>query len=290
MASTFFNTVNIFLGTREANVTFCIDISGSMYSSLKIVKEQLIQYLLEQSVLADLNVKRLFNLIAFSTEVYPWANNMVLWQTATVNKAIDFIKDLETKTGTNTLDALLTAFQDENCHSVVLVTDDISDQEPYQILNQVSLISRGRPVHCIYISNGREEDRSAIEFLQNLSTITRGSFKIVSLGRYGVEKITPINSTDHTTLIQLNNLTLNSNSNPASVNTTILNPANQVYLSNNIFQTPLLPIQIKQKYEPSVILPNYNFAYPKWLAEPSVYNYPSFFYYPKVLLTQDGKV
>ena len=111
----------MFIGTREQNVTFCLDISGSMYSSINTVKEQLIQYILEQSVLADLNVRRQFNLIAFSTEVYPWATNMVLWQSATVNKAIDWIRDLETKTGTNTLDALLTAFQDEKrIESIIL--------------------------------------------------------------------------------------------------------------------------------------------------------------------------
>ena len=291
MTSVMVNTLNIFLGTREQNVTFCIDISGSMYSSLNSVKEQLIQYLMEQSVLADLNVRRQFNLIAFSTEVYPWATNMVLWQSATVNKAIDWIKDLDTKTGTNTLDALLTAFQDESCHSIVLVTDDIPDQEPYTVLNQISLISRGRPVHCIYILNGREEDRSAVEFLQNLSQVTRGSFKIVNVGRFGIEKITPINSTDLTTSVQLNNLTLNANSAQASFNTTVSCPGpNQVLLSNNVFSTIHTPIEIKQKYQPSVLLPNFNYSYPKFVAEPAVYSYPSFYSYPKVLLTQDGKV
>ena len=63
------NEQNIFLGIKEQNVTFCIDISGSMYSSLNTIKEQLIQYLLEQSLLTRFNLNRLFNLIAFSTEV-----------------------------------------------------------------------------------------------------------------------------------------------------------------------------------------------------------------------------
>ena len=92
---------NIFLGIKEQNVTFCIDISGSMYSTLNIVKEQLIQYLLEQSLVTRFNLNRLFNLIAFSTEVYPWSNGCVLWNTATVNSCLDWIRDLETKTGKN---------------------------------------------------------------------------------------------------------------------------------------------------------------------------------------------
>jgi hypothetical protein len=189
-------SLNIFLGIREQNVTFCIDISGSMYSTLNTIKEQLIQYLLEQSLVTRFNLNRLFNLIAFSSEVYPWSNGVVLWNTATVNSCLDWIKDLETKTGTNTLDALMTAFQDERTHAVCLVTDDISDQDAYTVLNQVSLVAKGRPVHCIYVTvSDRErehEDKAAIEFLQNLATITRGSFKIVTVGRQGVERITPI--------------------------------------------------------------------------------------------------
>ena len=55
-------------------------------------------------------------------QVYPWANGCVLWNTATVNSCLDWIRDLETKTGTNTLDALLTAFHDERTHAVCLVT------------------------------------------------------------------------------------------------------------------------------------------------------------------------
>lgn len=87
------------MGIRQQNVTFCLDMSGSMYNTLNSVKEHLIQYLLEQSVIAEFNVHRLFNLIGFSTEVYPWATSLVLWNKATVNSCLDWIRDLETKTG-----------------------------------------------------------------------------------------------------------------------------------------------------------------------------------------------
>lgn len=211
LTPTFIHPINMFMGIRQQNCTFCLDLSGSMYNTLNVVKEHLIQYLLEQSVMADFNVTRLFNLIGFSTEVYPWATNMVLWNKATVNSCLDWIKDLETKTGTNTLDALLTAFADSNCHAISLVTDDISDQEPYTVLNQISLASRGRPIHIIYILNGRDEDRSTTEFLQNIATITKGSLKIVACDRNGVNKITPVSSLDTPTAIQLTNLAINAN-------------------------------------------------------------------------------
>jgi hypothetical protein len=211
MMSTYIQPVNMFMGIRQQNVTFCLDMSGSMYNTLTTVKEHLIQYLFEQSVLAEFNVTRLFNLIGFSTEVYPWATSSVLWNKATVNSCVDWIKDLETKTGTNTLDAILTAFADEKCHAVCLVTDDIPDQEPYMVLNQVSLVANGRPVHCVYVLNGREEDRTTTEFLQNMAQITQGSLKIVECDRKGVVKITPIGSYDTATSVQLANLTMNAN-------------------------------------------------------------------------------
>lgn len=267
MSNKLINSLNIFLGIREPNVTFCLDISGSMYSSLNTVKEQLIQYLLEQSVLARLNLNRLFNLIAFSSEVYPWASSMVLWNTSTVNSAINWIKDLETKTGTNTLDALITALKDEMNQAVVLVTDDIPDQEPYQVLNQISYHARGRPVHCIYITNGRDEDRSAIEFLQNMSTMTRGFFKIVNIGRFGVEKITPLNQ-DLSTHVQLTNLALNASG------YTTFGPVVSRSLTNIYPSAPIVS----------------SFAYPNWLNKPGDYTYPSFVSFPKVVLTQDGRI
>ena len=290
------NTLNIFLGIREQNVTFCIDISGSMYSTIKTVKEQLIQYLLEQSVLAKLNLNRLFNLIAFSSEVYPWANNMVLWNTATVNSCINWITDLETKTGTNTLDALITSFHDNNTNAVVLVTDDLPDQDAYTILDQVSQYSKGRPVHCIYISSSREDDQAAIEFLQNLATITRGSFKIVTIGRFGVEKITPICSFDAVTTFQLANLALNASGYPNSSASALstVNSNNILLASNTAFNAPYTTVpavpgmsMLPTGYQP-VCFGNY--SHPSRLVEPAKYSFPNLVSFPRVLLTNEGKI
>ena len=296
--------ISIFLGLREQNITFCLDISGSMNNSLTTVKEQLIHYLLEQSVLARLNLNRLFNLIAFSTDVYPWSNGMVLWNTATVNNAINWIKDLETKTGTNTLDALATAFQDTQTNAVVLVTDDISDQDPYAVLNKVAQIAHGRPVHCIYVSaaGGRDEDQSAVEFLKNIFTVTRGSLKIVTIGRNGVEKITPIQSFHKDSVFQLTNLSLNSNATPVVVNSTLVSQLGSSLATVNIptsdytnlsakvnFNSVTLPIQTQTNtYTPSILINN--FQHPKWLSEPANYTYPTYVMHPRVFTTQEGKL
>jgi hypothetical protein len=294
MSVTLIHPINMFLGIREQNVTFCLDISGSMYSTLKIVKEQLIQYLSEQSLLAKFNLNRLFNLIAFSTEVYPWADSMVLWNEATVNKATCWINDLETKTGTNTLDALLTAFQDTMTHGIVLVTDDICDQDPYSLLDQVSLVARGRPIHCIYVTSSSakdrdEEDKVTIQFLQNLSTVTRGSFKIVSIGRFGLEKITPISSpNDLCTMFQLANLTGNAMT---------ITDENKIFLNNttnliqNFSSTNLVPAKLENttfSYDLNTIprLIN-NYVHPKWLIEPNVYSFPSLITFPRVNVISD---
>lgn len=284
----FLGKINIFSGIREPNVTFCLDISGSMYNMIDTIKEQLIEFLLDQSVLAKLNFNRMFNLIAFSTEVYPWANGMVLWNTSTVNSAINWVRDLETKTGTNTLDALVSAFHDEQCTAICLITDDVSDQEPYAILNQISALSRGRPVHCIYVSSvDRAEDRAAIEFLQNLSSITRGYFKIVSVGRQGLEKITPVSTYDYATAYQLGNLTLNANTNHLLTNTVSTSSIASQYIQRPIFTTTTGGASLISS-APSAIMNRY--VHPKWLNEPASYAYPKYVSYPRVLLTGEGRL
>ena len=292
MTSTFIHPINIFMGIRQQNVTFCLDVSGSMYNTINTVNEHLIQYLLEQSVLAELNLNRLFNLIAFSTEVMPWATNMVMWNKATVNSSLDWIRDLDIKTGTNTLDALLTAFTDVNCHAVCLVTDDISDQEPYTVLNQVSLVANGRPVHCIYVLNNREEDRGTTEFLQNLASITKGSLKLVSIDRHGVNKITPVSSFDLATQSQISNLTINANNYKQAFFSTLMTPPVLAVspMQSVISTMPQMNASIVATHIPSgcAAFLNYDNAYPKRLVEPSIYKYPSCL--PRVHVTNEGRI
>ena len=59
--------------------------------------------------------------------------------------------------GTNTLDALLTAYGDPGCEAVVLVTDGLPDQRPEEILDHVAYAAHGRPVHAIYLAHSETD-------------------------------------------------------------------------------------------------------------------------------------
>lgn len=128
---------------NTGHVTYCLDISGSMYLCLDTVKTHLIEHLRSRAADEEKRAANLFNLIAFSSEIYPWSNAVTLCNKSSVASAVDWIERLECKTGTNTLDALVKAFEDEQTTSICLLTDDLCDQQPYVLLNRVSQISRG---------------------------------------------------------------------------------------------------------------------------------------------------
>ena len=177
----------------EKNVTFVIDTSGSMYNCLDAVKEHLIETLLQR---AHKDEESMFNIIEFNTEVLQWADKLVRCTPQTVAVAASWIKNLSAKTGTSTLDALLTAFSDTTAEAVYLITDGLPDQNTSEILDHVSYASKNRPIHCFYIS-GSNTDEAATEFLHELSVETCGSFHILSVTNDGaLEKITPVYSND----------------------------------------------------------------------------------------------
>lgn len=180
----------IFGDIREKNATFCIDTSGSMYSSLGAVKEQLIEALMQHahSTPAD----SAFNLIEFSSEVTQWSDKMVKCTPQTVAVAAQWVNQLEAKTGTNTLDALLTAFSDKSCEAVYLITDGLPDQHPSDVLDHISYAAHNRPIHCYYIQAGNPDSR-ATEFLNELAMDSYGSFHVITIAQHGaIERITPV--------------------------------------------------------------------------------------------------
>ena len=65
------------------------------------------------------------------------------------------------------------------------------DQEPSEIVYKISKISRGRPLHCITVTDGSAEvPVISRTFLEDLSLNTRGSFHIVQVSRLGdVKKV-----------------------------------------------------------------------------------------------------
>ena len=82
------------------------------------------------------------------------------------------------KTGTNTLDAILTAYGDPACDAVVLVTDGLPDQRPEEILDHVSYASHGRPVHAIYLAHSETDTVSHKR--KTKFTMTRRPYSIIN--------------------------------------------------------------------------------------------------------------
>ncbi|XP_013387178.1 uncharacterized protein LOC106156466 isoform X2 [Lingula anatina] len=222
----------MFRDVPEKNVTFLIDTSGSMYMSLEVVKDQLIEKLVKR---AHEREDTMFNIIEFNSEVTQWADKMVKCSPQTVKFAAAWIKKLSAKTGTNTQDALLTAFSDQGCEAVYLVTDGLPDQHPSDILDHVSYASQSRPVHCIYLMYGNEADSAATEFLKDLSRETYGSFDIVTITQHGcVEKVTHIFESERAAarIIKSTEGVLYPNEKFCSLTTTLAAPpSSTVYLS-----------------------------------------------------------
>ncbi|XP_064627761.1 uncharacterized protein LOC135487663 [Lineus longissimus] len=180
----------IFGNIKAKHVTFVIDTSGSMYNKLSVVKDHLTETILKHAQCGD---GRTFNLIEYSNDVTQWADKMVKCTKETVKVAAGWIRNLAAKTGSNMLDALLTAFEDPQCQAVYLVTDGLPDQHRDDILDNIVPISRGRPVHCIFIP-GRGSDAPAVEdLLRSLAMETYGSLEIMNLENHGLmDRVTPV--------------------------------------------------------------------------------------------------
>ena len=70
------------------NVTFLVDISGSMYHVLDDVKKQLIEAITEISIN---DYDAMFNVIAFSDDLYPWASSLMPCTPRTVSIVSEWI-------------------------------------------------------------------------------------------------------------------------------------------------------------------------------------------------------
>ncbi|GFO27244.1 von Willebrand factor a domain-containing protein 3b [Plakobranchus ocellatus] len=206
----------------EQNVTFCVDTSGSMFKSLPVVKEHLMETLHSLSRRRD--EKAMFNLIEFNSQVTQWADKLVQCTPETVAVAGQWVSGLSAKTGTNTQDALLAAFADTTCQAVYLVTDGPPDQYAEEVLDRVVAASGPRTVHCIYIVTGEAADEATIEFLEDLAVETFGSLHVVTLTMHGcVERVTPIYRSDHAheRVVRTVNNTLRPSMKACSVSTTL---------------------------------------------------------------------
>jgi hypothetical protein len=173
----------------EKNIIFCIDTSGSMIGHLEAVKKHVIEFLQHRAIE---ETETAFNIIEFSSNVTFWSDQMVKCTPQTVAVASAWVQRLSPQTGTNTMEALLSAFQNKACDAVCLITDGLPDQNPTDVLDTVVYASQNRPVHSYYVQSGAPETK-ATEFLQSLAMETYGSFHIITASDGGlVERITPI--------------------------------------------------------------------------------------------------
>jgi len=179
----------IFGNVYEKNVVFLLDTSGSMYHSFDVVKEHLLEVLFARAISGR---DTMFNIIEFNEEVNKWADRLVTCTPRSVSIASDWIHKLKCGTSTNTMEALIEAYDDDGMDAVYLVTDGLPDQSPAVILENVRRLHKGRPIHAIYLT-GTHYDPAAKEFLEELAKITKGSFHTISLTLYGrIQKVTPI--------------------------------------------------------------------------------------------------
>ncbi|CAH1799465.1 unnamed protein product [Owenia fusiformis] len=226
---------------REKNVTFCIDTSGSMYQLIDAVKDHLIEVLRDR---AHNKQGTMFNIIEFNTEVTQWSDRLVKCKPQTVAIAEEWIKNLSAKTGTNTKEALLLALADQSCESVYLVTDGLPDCNTNELLDHVHYASKGRPVHCIYLTSSTSSDE-ATHYLEDMAMETYGSFHIVSITNNGaIEKVTPIYRSDHANerVIRTTDGSIYPNIKTCSVSATVNTPEvvipPTVFLGNGSFAIP----------------------------------------------------
>ncbi|CAE1150681.1 unnamed protein product [Acanthosepion pharaonis] len=188
------NLPNLFGDVLEDNVVFCIDTSGSMHSSLLVIKLHLQETLCKMA--ADKN-KKFFNIIEFNSKVTAWADKLICSTRETSALAMEWVKQLSAQTGTNTLGALQAAFSSPHVDAIYLVTDSLPEQHRTDILDEVVSLSNGRPVHCICITDSVPET-ALTDFLEDLAVETFGSLQIIQVSTHGyVERVTPVYAANH---------------------------------------------------------------------------------------------
>lgn len=144
------------------DVIFVVDTSGSMMEQLEstlvggkpatrsdVVKQELVK------ALESLDAAARFNLITFSSGVIKWKESVVPFTDKTREEAIDYVKHLGAKGGTNIYDAMVTAMSDARVDTIFFLTDgepsvgSITDlqllRENFARMNE----TRHVKIHCI---------------------------------------------------------------------------------------------------------------------------------------------
>ncbi|KAG7333289.1 hypothetical protein KOW79_003424 [Hemibagrus wyckioides] len=160
---------------KDRNVTYILDTSEAMAAVLGTVKNLIIQSLLTKASLRN----SLFNIITFSYKITSLSEHMIPCAPDTVYQALSWIHTLRTSSGNDLITSLITAFSDPVCQSVHLVTNSPPDN-PEKCLNALSAFT-ARPVHIFYISEKQDLDSNILDFLNCLTSATKGSCYRLSL-------------------------------------------------------------------------------------------------------------
>jgi len=125
-------TISEFLGIEieSHSVVIVVDISGSMdYPTegsvvgekgpprIKFAKEEILK------ALDSIDRNSLFNILAFSDRVIPWANEMKSLDGDTLEQAKQYVRDLRVGGGTNLYGAIRRAFEEPKMDTLFLVSD-----------------------------------------------------------------------------------------------------------------------------------------------------------------------
>lgn len=155
------------LGVRSSRAIFVIDVSRSMSwnERLDSARKELVQ------ALEHLPPKARFSLVAFSDAAWTWSDELIGATPDVVKRAARFIERLEPMSGTNSFDALRTAFKNEEVDSIYFLSDGHPSAgavvDPDEILLQVREMNRWRRVRIHTIALLRGEPPSGFAELEN---------------------------------------------------------------------------------------------------------------------------
>ena len=154
-------------------VCFVLDVSGSMKGgNIEKAKDELAKFV------ADYPEGDLFNVIFFSTDVYPWQDELVRMSARTRDEALKYVARQQADGWTAVYDALKLAFEDQRVDTIVLLTDGTPQHgtidDPAEIRAEVKRWNSTRHIriHCVSLGGPQS-------LLQHLAADSGGDFREV---------------------------------------------------------------------------------------------------------------
>jgi len=173
-------TVTSFYGLKIVSdrICFVLDVSGSMQAQsgrgtrIHTAKQQLLD-VLEKYPEGDL-----FNVIFFSSDAYPWQDELARMNKKTRKAALEYVSRQTADGATALYDALELAFEDRRIDTIFLLTDGQPTggkvDDPGQIRQEVRRwnASRHVEINCISVGGGSQ-------LLKQLASDSKGEYKEV---------------------------------------------------------------------------------------------------------------